>query len=598
MTVEYNVVIVGSDAVARYAAEYARSLNARVALVTTLPENASHLAAPKPDLYTNTLTLQALRHIGQALETYRHGPHQAGPLLLQPEVVEKAEGVGKAEGRRQKAEKFLPSPVPLGTKPTPTPQLSNLRPKSKIDWFTLRSLVQTLVEGQYAGRSLQSLEAMGVDVVYGGGTNGAGTIEFCDRPLGVQTSRRLLPAQAYVIAETGAPMIPAIPGIEQIQYDTLDTFFHPHHQPREGTPDPKSVLIFSSRQGLEQGIETAYCLATLGQSVIFVTDQAQFVSDADANAWVMEALTTAGVKVYLNTSMTQVVQTNDGYIAHLLRPGSDATDHPQTSTSSDVSECQTDRLILVTGRQVDFTTLKLSALGINFNAEGIKVNPRYQSSHARIFACGDAIGSPASLNHRYGEVAIAIHHALFSQKLWNQAWLSTLLLRGLRQWLNPALPNVPLRPNAPGAIAKILHISPPLATIGFTETEALERYGRGLTILRQPYQDLDQAQLLTAHCPDATTGECKLLVRDDGQIVGAIVWGVQSEEVMGAIALAMQQSIPLGELTQVCPPIPSITAELLQKLGMQWERHRLNKSPLLFDWLEMVFNWQRDWTKQ
>lgn len=155
------------------------------------------------------------------------------------------------------------------------------------------------------------------------------------------------------------------------------------------------------------------------------------------------------------------------------------------------------------------------------------------------------------------------------------------------------------------AIPNIINVNPPIAYIGYSEQEARQQYGNasqkgraeGLTVLRQPYGSLDQAQLLGASFSLSTTGWCKLLVLEDGQIIGAYIWGVQAEEAIGVIALAMRHSIPMEELGQLCPPMPSITAELLQALAMQWQRERIKGRSLLFDWLELFFNWQRDWTK-
>ncbi|NEP54894.1 MAG: NAD(P)/FAD-dependent oxidoreductase, partial [Moorea sp. SIO3C2] len=257
----------------------------------------------------------------------------------------------------------------------------------------------------------------------------------------------------------------------------------------------------------------------------------------------------------------------------------------------DGMEAIADILLLAMGRQVDFTALDLGAVGVAYDAEGIRVNADYQSSNRRLFACGDAIRSPATLNQRYGEVETAIHHALFNGPLWSNAWLSNVLLRSLNAWLQPS------SPPRPSALPQVINVNPPLAYIGYSSAEARQRYGDTLTILRQSYQAMDQAQLLGAHYPLSTAGWCKLLVLDNGQIVGAYIGGVQSEEVIGAIALAMHHSIPMENLGQLCPPRPSITADLLEAFRLQWERARIKRQTLLFDWLEWVLNWQRDWTR-
>ena len=551
MAVDYNLVILGDGPVARYAAEYARSLNARVALVTGFSPKVSN--AYPTGVYTDHMTIQALRHIAQALPTYIHGPHQVGPLLL-PD---------------------LPSSQPYDL--------------AKLHWSHLLSLIQTLITGQFEGRSLSALEQLGVDVVYADDCDEAvssepppSSAEFCmDAAVGLQTSRRRLLSQAYLIAVDGEAVVPAIPGIEDVSYTTLDTFLIPSVE----SQPPTSVLILSNNS---QGVEAAYSLGAVGISVTLVMELEYCVEDNNAHQWVNSSLEAIGVKIHWDTSVVRLEQRDRQCVASLKSNDSAANN----------TEVIADCLLLVLGRQVDFTALQLGTVGVTYDAKGVKVNSHYQSNNAQIFACGDAVDSPPDLNQRYAQVAIAVHHALFDRSVWSNAWLSNLLLRGLKQWLRPSLPP------SPPLLPSMVSFSPPLAFIGYSEAEARHRYGASvpdgrserLTILYESYQILDQAQLLGAHYPHSMAGWCKLLVLDDGQIVGAYVWGMQAEEVIGAIALAMRQSIPLDDLGQLCLSLPSIVAELLQRLGVQWEQERVKRRSLLFDALELAFNWQRDWT--
>ena len=614
MTVEYNVVILGEGPVARYAAEYGRSLNARVALVVGLSSQSPH--SYPTGVYSDTMAIQTLRHIGQSLPTYHHGPYQAGALLFPGLPSSKGSRRGGETGTRRSPiqnpkskiqNQPTPSPSKEGDRSIPTPQRPNAptpqskiqNPKSKIPWPPLHSLTQTLVGGQFEARSLSDLERLGVDVVYANDVDQADDIhdpldspvEFSeDSTIVLKTSRRRLSAQAYVIAMDGDPICPVIPGLEQVSYSTLDTFFHP-----ESSVNWDSILIVGHNQ---QGIEAAWALAALGMTVTLVMDIQGIVQDEETDQWLTSTLGSVGVRVYWGRSVVRV-DDRDGQCVAQLQMCHDPGTKAEIENANETTEVIADHLLLAVGRRVDFTALQLGGVGVAYDAQGIRVNSRYQSSHPRLFACGDAIGSPPSLNQRYGEVAIAVHHALFDQPLWSNAWLSTLLLRGVKQWLNPVLPP------KPEAIPTVINIHPPLAYIGYGEAEVRQRYGNSwqgrkaerFTILRQPYGAFDQAQLLGAHSPLSTTGWCKLLVLENGQIVGAYIWGVQAEEVIGVISLAMHHSIPMEELGQLCPPMPSITAEVLQGLGLQWERERIKRRSLLFDWLELFFNWQRDWTR-
>ncbi|NET48643.1 MAG: hypothetical protein F6K09_07935 [Merismopedia sp. SIO2A8] len=184
------------------------------------------------------------------------------------------------------------------------------------------------------------------------------------------------------------------------------------------------------------------------------------------------------------------------------------------------------------------------------------------------------------INQQQAEGAIAVHHALFKG----------FLLRSLNQWLQPPLPPPPC------TLPISLNLTPTVAWVGFTESEARQRYGNKLTTLYQSFKSLDQAQLLTAQWPTATSGSCTLLVIPDGQIVGAEIVGIRAEDLIAPIALAMQQNLPMAALAQLHPPFPSLTTQLLQSLTLQWEREHIKRRPFLFDGLELFFNWQRDWS--
>lgn len=583
MAVEYNLVVLGDGPVARYAAEYARSLNARVALVVGMT-NPSPWSYPSGK-YTDTLVLQALRHISHALPTYRYGPY------YEPARID--------------------APFDQST-------------DSKLQGSRLLSCLQTLVARQWAMRSLDDLEQLGIDVVYANDlgdrplTNGMpweqGTAEFTQEPsLHLKAGFRVLPSQAYLLALDGEPLIPPIPGISDCAYDTLDTFWHTFWQDKtqDEPPTPSSVLIVSDNH---QGLETAYVLGTFGIEVTVVMDGECGVGDCDAQQWIVEALAAVGVNLLWSGAIVRLEQADGGIKAHITlaqprdrppeeRPPEDRPPRDKPPGDKPPEESPGilffNQVFIAMGRQVDFSRLQLGAVGVAYDAGGIRVNEHFKSNHPLIFASGDAIGGHTALNQWYSQVAIAVQSALFNKPLWNNAWLANGLLRGLTPWLTSPAPVVP------ATLPNLINITPPLAYIGYGEAEARQRYGGSgqhdkterLTVLRQSYESLDQAQLLGAHTPLSTMGWCKMMVLENGQIVGAYVWGVQAEEVIGAIALAMQNSIPMEELGQLGPPMPSITAELLQSLALQWKRERIKQRSLLFDWLELFFNWQRDWTK-
>ncbi|NEQ98875.1 MAG: NAD(P)/FAD-dependent oxidoreductase [Cyanothece sp. SIO2G6] len=548
MAVDYNLVVLGCGPIACYAAVQARQYSARVALV--LPHVNSSLKG-----ISSPIAPSFLRHFNYSQFINQHGPYNMGNALFQPQNT---------------GESAL-HPVAF--------------PPRSVDWDCLVRSLPLLASASDDRYSSTSLEKLGIDVIRGNGQFVADPqwgFRVSDR-FGTQSrtrsgaAERLLRSQSFLIALTGQAVVPAIAGIESVPYHTLDTFF----QPDAFATQPQSVLIISDN---EEGIAVANALTHLGTQVTLVMPTLPLLPSADpeVNQWLETSLIASGVKLYLGVTVQQFQAKGNHCIAEIKlgsQPKSDRFSSPPTPTT-----VKADELLLIMGQQVDFPTLNLRAIAVDYTTQGIPVDKRYRSSNPHVFAIGDAIdqrGTITQANHRQAEVAIALRHALFRG----------LLLPSLKAGLS--LP--PLV--SPQALPVMVNTHPPAAWMGWTEPEARQRYGDRLQILYQSFQHLPQAQRLSAYIPHATAGFCKLIVLDNGQIVGVHIVGIQAEELVNLMAIAMHQSLPIDDLTPLYPPTPSLTADVLQGLLEQWNRDRPRRQPRLVGWLELAFNWQRDWTK-
>jgi pyruvate/2-oxoglutarate dehydrogenase complex dihydrolipoamide dehydrogenase (E3) component len=164
MPPDYNLVIIGGTAAARYAALTASRLKARVALIE--PEECSE----------DFLRHQTLLQVGWA-----------------------------AQQMRQVKQWGLPE--------------GNLDP-SGIQWAKATEWAQWVTEGQNEGtRSLSMLAASGVDVILGEG-------EFIRRPrLSFEVRGRSLRSRTYLVATGSRPAIPDIDGLAAAKPLTPNTFW-------------------------------------------------------------------------------------------------------------------------------------------------------------------------------------------------------------------------------------------------------------------------------------------------------------------------------------------------------------------------------------
>jgi pyruvate/2-oxoglutarate dehydrogenase complex dihydrolipoamide dehydrogenase (E3) component len=99
-----------------------------------------------------------------------------------------------------------------------------------------------------------------------------------------------------------------------------------------------------------------------------------------------------------------------------------------------------------------------------------------------------------------------------------------------------------------------LYMDPPLARVGVSEEEA-KRSNKSLLVAR--YQ---MASVSRAREKGETEGLIKIIVEEDTDlIVGATVFGVGGDEVIGMLALAMQSSLEYGRIQDTVLPHPTVS---------------------------------------
>ncbi len=474
MAVDYDLVILGGSAIARYAAARAAQFQARVALV-------------EPDPSSNP----------QAASTDRHTLIQAATIAQQ---MRQASLWG----------------ISGGGSPT-------LDWQAAIAWA--KGVAENVQEQGVEGQSLDLLAARGVDVVLGQG-------EFRARSLGFSVGGRVLRSRRYLLAPATQPLVSAIEGLAAIEPLTLETVWR---QPVL----PQRLIILG---GNPQGIELAQALNRLGVQVIWLSrDRFLPYEDPEAALLLQIQLQTEGVQLFPQTSVQQVKRSGDAI-----------------EVMTENQHFSADALLLATAPQLDLTALNLKAIGVDWRPSGIPVNRHFQTSDRRVYACGEALGGYPLFSIARYEAEIALRNALF---------------------LPTAKVDYRHTPIA-------LFTRPEFARIGLTEAAAQSYYSEDLIVLR-----LFDKTLVKAQIQNETTGFCKLIVRQNGEILGAQWVGVGASEAIGAIALAMRHRLGVEAIAQL-PTLAPTAAELLQQTAQQWQQRRLVDRR---DWLETWFSLRRDW---
>jgi pyruvate/2-oxoglutarate dehydrogenase complex dihydrolipoamide dehydrogenase (E3) component len=387
---------------------------------------------------------------------------------------------------------------------------------------TSQKLTTELFNNEDVFPSHAQLAAAGVDVVVGQGSfERQRRTTRSPQSIALMVNQRILRSKAYLLAIGSIPTVPAIAGIETVDYRTIDTFWQNPWSTR-----PNRLVIVGSDP---RGLVLAQQFNRLGTQVTWITQNRQSIPDVDRETvFLLQAILEAeGIDILTQTEITQVTTPGSNIKLHL---------------GSQILE--TDALLLATDRYPDVANLNLEAIGVQVQAKGIAVNTRLQTTHPRLYACGDGLGGYVLPNFAHHEAEVALHNALF-------------------------FPKKQIRYHA---IPWMVPTDPPLVQVGLTEAQ-VRQFSHDVRVLQQSYQPL-----LMSHLQANAIGLCQVVVRRDGEILGAQGVGANAPEWINVLTLAMQQRVKLGAidpLTIISPSFSEVLARLIDQWRMnQWKTDR------------------------
>ncbi|MCX7596044.1 MAG: NAD(P)/FAD-dependent oxidoreductase [Fischerella sp.] len=382
--------------------------------------------------------------------------------------------------------------------------------------------------------SLVILAARGVDVIVGEG-------QFQSSPnLTFVVNDRVLRARTYLLACGSIPVIPEIEGLQKTGFLTLFNIW----QSFNSSAPPKNWVIIG---GVPQSIELAQTLVRLGCSVTLVVNRPFIISHTDPEiALLLQAqLEAEGVRVLTRTVVTQVRLIDD---KKWLQVGDKAI--------------ETDEIVVAIAQQPNIESLNLAAVGVKWHHRHLIVNDKLQTTNHRIFACGDVIGGYEFPHIANYEARIALKNALFLP--WNKVNYHCI------PW---------------GVFSQ-----PMLAQVGMTEAQAKRRYHQDeILVLRQYFKTLAAAQIR-----EESTGICKFIVRRNGEILGASIFGSEAIELIGGVVLAIAKTIKIDRIANLSPISVSFS-EILEKTAREWHQQRIQNNLRLQEFLESFFHCRRNW---
>jgi pyruvate/2-oxoglutarate dehydrogenase complex dihydrolipoamide dehydrogenase (E3) component len=326
-------------------------------------------------------------------------------------------------------------------------------------------------------------------------------------------SQRILTADKFFINAGCRPSVPSLEGLQNVPYLDSTSIM-------ELDAVPEHLLVIG---GGYIGLEFGQLFRRFGSRVTIIQRGAQLLGreDADVATEVLSIMTQDGIELFLNAKVQRV--SKDGLRIKLtVVCGEDHGGVTQTLAGS--------HLLVATGRVPNSDTLNIAAAGIAADERGfIKVNAKLETNVAGIYALGDIKGGPAFTHISYDDFRII---------------RTNLIEKGSASTDGRLVPYT-------------VFIDPQLGRVGLTETEARAQ-NRKIRVAKMPMNRVARAEEV-----DETRGFMKAVVdANSGQILGAVVLGLEGGEVMSMIELAMMGKLPYTVLHNAIFSHPNLSEAL------------------------------------
>lgn len=381
------------------------------------------------------------------------------------------------------------------------------------DYSAAKDYVQKVIDTIAPVDSQDRFEGLGVKVI-------RAQARFTSKTE-VQAGDTIITARRFVIATGSGPLIPPIPGINDVAVHTNETIFELRQKPRH-------LLIVG---GGPIGMEMAQAHLRLGCKVTVIeADRAMAKDDPDLAALLLVQLRAEGVEI-IEAARADRISGIDG----------DITVH---TTKGDFTGSH---LLMAVGRKVTLDGLDLDQAGVAFDGKGVKVGPGLRSiSNKRFYAIGDAAGGMQFTHVAGYHAGVIIRSMLFG------------------------LPSKQRTDHIPWAT----YTDPELAQVGLTEAQARAKHGAGLQVISADFEHNDRAI-----ANGNRLGRIKVMVAR-GRPVGASILGAQAGELIGLWAMAIANGLKMSAIAATVLPYPTL-GEVNKRVAGAYFSPKLFESPVV-----------------
>ena len=304
----------------------------------------------------------------------------------------------------------------------------------------------------------------------------------------------------YLMVCTGSDtVIPPIKGLSDTDYWTSK-------EALESVALPKSLAIIG---GGVIGMEFASFFNSMGVQVHVIEMMPEILGamDKETSAMLRSEYAKRGVKFYLNTKVTEV--SNKGVTVE---------------KDGKSSLIEADKILVSVGRKANLGQVGLDKLNIELLRNGVKVDEHMQTSHPRVYACGDITGYSMLAHTAIRESEVAINHILGVDDRMDYNYI-------------------------PG----VVYTNPELAGVGKTEEE-LAAAGISYHVQKLPMAYSGRFVAENEH----GSGLCKLILNEYDCVIGCHLLGNPSSELIVIAGIAIEHGYTVEEFKKSVFPHPTV----------------------------------------
>ncbi|MDT8443542.1 MAG: FAD-dependent oxidoreductase [Desulfuromonadales bacterium] len=359
-------------------------------------------------------------------------------------------------------------------------------------------------------------------------------------PYAVEVNGRTLTTRSIIIATGASPLVPPIPGLDQVDYLTSDNLWSLRELPRR-------LVVLG---GGPIGCEMTQAFARFGAEVTQVEMAPQLMGreDPDVAEFVRQRFEAEGVNVLTDHVAKQVLVEGGEHVLVCEHQGEQV-------------RVPFDQILVAVGRRPNTKGFGLEELGVRISERGtIETDPFLRTNFPNIFCAGDVAG-PYQFTHTAG----------------HQAWYASVnaLFGDFKKF------RVDYR-----VIPWATFTDPEVARVGLNETDARQQnIDHEVTVF-------ELAELDRAIAESETHGWIKIITPPGkDKILGVTIVGSHAGDLIAEYILAMKHGLGLNKILGTIHPYPTL-AEANKMAAGEWKKAHVPEK--LLAWVEKFHTWRRN----